>query len=362
MHAGGFLGPFGGGVTVAMLPELGADLGVSATAASATIPVYLVPFAALMLFSGTLGLRWGLRRSVLGAYAVSIAGSVLCAVAATFPLLLAGRAVQGVANAFTTPLLLATIASTTPRDRLGRRLGMFAAMQAAGQTSGPLIGGLAAEASWRLAFVGVAVTAAALAVIGLPPSARPDRRTAPVRLRAAWTPTTLRASAVALIGWGCLGGLTFLVAFLLGDEFGLGASERGLLLTVFGVVGIVSAGPVGRLIERIGARAAVAVGTVVGAVPVALVGVVPWLPAVVALWAVAGVFAQFIQVGVNALVLTGEHDNEAGAVSIAQAFRFVGAAAAPLALTPIYHTSPTLSFLVPALVLVVVTPLALIRR
>ena len=48
--------------------------------------------------------------------------------------------------------------------RLGRALGLFAALQAAGQTSAPLLGGLAAEVSWRLAFVGVAVAAAALAV------------------------------------------------------------------------------------------------------------------------------------------------------------------------------------------------------
>src|SRR4051794_19384792 len=166
VHAGGFLGPFGGGVTTAMLPELGTDFGVSPPAAAATITAYLVPFAGLMLFSGTLGARWGLRRSVIGAYLVSIAGSVLCAVAATFPLLLVGRGVQGVANAFTTPLLLATIAATTPRARLGRSLGLFASRQAAGQTTAPLLGGLAAVVTWRLAFVGVAAAAAALALIG----------------------------------------------------------------------------------------------------------------------------------------------------------------------------------------------------
>ncbi|MPZ79339.1 MAG: MFS transporter, partial [Actinophytocola sp.] len=154
-----------------MLPELGAEFDVSAAGASATITAYLVPFAGLMLFSGTLGARWGLRRSVIGAYVVSIVGSALCAMAPTFPLLLTGRGVQGVANAFTTPLLIATIAAATPRARLGRSLGLFASMQAAGQTSAPLLGGLAAEASWRLAFVGVGVAAAALAVIGLPPSA-----------------------------------------------------------------------------------------------------------------------------------------------------------------------------------------------
>lgn len=359
VHAGAFLGPFGGGITVAMLPELGAEFDISASAASATITAYLVPFAGLMLFSGTLGARWGLRRSVLGAYLVSIAGSVLCIVSTTFPLLLAGRGVQGVANAFTTPLLLATIAATTPRERLGRSLGLFAAMQAAGQTSAPLLGGLAAEATWRLAFAGVAVVAAALAVIGLPQMAESTEREPP-RLREAWRPEVLRAAAVALVGWACLGGLSFLVAFRVDDGFGLGAGARGLLLTAFGVVGMATGRLAGGLIERTGARTGLLVGGVASAVPVGLIGIVGWLPAVALLWALAGFFAQFVQVGLNALVLTGTGSNPAGAVSVVQAFRFVGAALSPLAFTPVYHSSAAAGFLLPAALLVAVTPLALL--
>jgi MFS family permease len=359
LYIGGFLGPFGGGVTASMLPELAHDFSVSTDATSATITAYFIPFAVLMLFSGTLGARWGTRRCVLGAYVVSVAGSVLCAVATAFPILLVGRGVQGVANAFTTPLLLATIAATTPRARLSRALGLFASLQAAGQTSGPLLGGLAAEATWRLAFVGVAIAAAALAVVGLPGT--PDRGSAEVaRLRSAWRPEVMRAAAVAFVGWGCLGGLTFLVAFRAEDGFGLSAAARGLLLTAFGVVGIVTARFVGHLVDRIGGRRG-ALLSATGAVPVALIGMVPWLPAVAVLWALCGFCAQFVQVGLNTLVLTSE-DNPAGAVSVVQAFRFIGASAAPIAFTPIYHVSAALGFLLPAVLLAVVTPVALLTR
>jgi MFS family permease len=361
LHAGGFLGPFGGGVTASMLPELGNDFGVSTSMASATITAYLVPFAAFMLFSGTLGARWGRRRSVLGAYVVSFAGSVLCVVSTTFPLLLVGRGVQGIANAFTTPLLLATLAATTPRHRLSRSLGLFASLQAAGQTSGPLVGGLAAEATWRLAFVGVGVAAVVLAMIGVPRDDHGGRPPEPVSLRSAWRPEVLRAAAVALVGWGCLGGLTFLVAFRTDDGFGLTAGQRGLLLTAFGVVGMLTAGLVGRVVERIGGRRGALIGAMAGAVPVALIGMVPWVGAVGVLWALGGFCAQFIQVGLNTLVLTSDH-NPAGAVSVVQAFRFIGAAAAPIAFTPIYHHSAVLGFLVPAVLLVVTAPVALMSR
>jgi predicted MFS family arabinose efflux permease len=171
----------------------------------------------------------------------------------------------------------------------------------------------------------------------------------------------MRVAAVAFVGWGCLGGLTFLVAFRADDAFGLSSGARGLLLTAFGVVGILTAGLVGRIVERVGGRLGTVLGMVIGAVPVALIGVVPWLPAVIVLWAVCGFCVQFVQVGVNTLVLTRE-DNPAGAVSVVQAFRFIGASAAPIMFTPVYHASPALGFLLPAALLAVAAPAALLSR
>jgi hypothetical protein len=52
LYAGGFLGPFGGGVLTVLVPDLRAEFGVSTAVASAVIPAYIVPFAALQLVSG----------------------------------------------------------------------------------------------------------------------------------------------------------------------------------------------------------------------------------------------------------------------------------------------------------------------
>src|ERR1043165_3883632 len=113
LYAGGFIGPFAGGITTTMLPELGADFGVSARTASTSLTAYLVPFAVLMLFSGTLGAKWGPERSVRVAYAVCGVASAVGALSGNFGVFLGARAVQGAANAFTTPLLLAAIAAAT---------------------------------------------------------------------------------------------------------------------------------------------------------------------------------------------------------------------------------------------------------
>ena len=359
LYAGAFLGPFGAGITVAMLPELGTSYGVSAGTASLSITAYMLPFAAIMLVSGTLGERWGRRRTVLAGYLVYALASVACVVATALPEFLAARAVQGGANAFTTPLLLAALATATPTERLGRALGWFGALQAAGQTFGPLLGGLAAELEWRLAFVGVAVVAGALAVVGIPGDGAPTGRPPP-GLRSALRVDVLRSGVAAAVGWGCVSGLNFLVALRLEEDFAVGAAARGLVLTALGAAGLVTARLVGSWVDRIGPRRTVLLGAGLG-VPVVLgVGFAPAVWLVASVWALGGPATQLVLVGVNALVLRSSEANLGGSMSVVQAIRFGGGALSPAAITPIYHADPVAGFLIPAALLATV-PLALPR-
>ncbi|TWP44789.1 MFS transporter [Lentzea tibetensis] len=358
LYAGGFLGPFGGAMTSSILPEIGADFDRSAGEAAATLSYYLLPFAGLLLVSGTLAQRWGPQRTVRGAYVVYAAASILCAVSWAFPVLIGLRAVQGAANAFVTPVLLGALAAIVPKERLGRTLGLFASMQAAGQTSAPLVSGLVAEASWRWAFVGAAAVATALAVLGVPRTEAAEKRPS---LRSAFVPTTLRAALVAFVGWGCLGGLGFLVAFRLDDAFGLGASQRGVLLTGFGVAGFLAARFVGRAVDRFGARTCVLGATFAGAGLLVAIGTAPSLVAVGLCWALTGACSQGVLVSLNTLVLsTGA--NRGGAVSVVQSLRFLGGAVAPLAFVPLYQASTVAAFVVPAAALVLVPPAVLQRE
>ena len=342
-----------------MLPELGDSFAVSAPTASMSVTAYLLPFAALMLVSGTLGERWGRRRSVVLAYGVYALASVACVLATTWTLFLAARALQGAANAFTTPLLLAALAGAAPPERLGRVLGWFGSLQAAGQTSAPLLGGLAAEVDWRLAFWGVALVAGVLAVVGIPPGGAPAAERP--ALRTAWRPEVLRIGVVAAIGWGCLAGLNFLVALRLEEEFALGAGTRGLVLTGLGVAGLLTARLVGGAVDRMGARRSVLLGAALGVLVVAGVGLAPAVWMVAAIWTVGGVASQFVLVGVNAMVLGSPGGNPGGSMSVVQAVRFGGSALAPVAVTPVYHADPVAGFLLPAALLAVAVPTLLPR-
>ncbi|WP_330277329.1 MFS transporter [Lentzea sp. NBC_00516] len=360
LYAGALIGPFGGAVTTSILPEIGDSFGRSAGSAAATLTYYLVPFAVLMLASGTLAQRWGPQRTVRIAYVAYALASLLAASSWTFEVLLASRALQGAANSFTTPVLLAVIAASTPKEKLGRALGLFGSMQAAGQTSAPLVGGLTAEIDWRLAFVVIAVVAVGLAILGVPQTdAEPERNTS---LRSAFVPSTLWPALVGFIGWGCLGGLSFLVAFRLDDVFGLSAGERGVLLTGFGIVGFATARFVGKAIDRFGAATTVIIGATLGAGLVAAAGTTPLAAIVVLAWALTGAAAQGVLVSINALVLQSDNANKGGSVSVAQSLRFMGAAASPLAFVPLYQAHPLLGFLVPAGLLMTIPAIVTLSR
>jgi MFS family permease len=180
-------------------------------------------------------------------------------------------------------------------------------------------------------------------------------------LRSLWHAEVGRLAAVAL-GWACLGGMSFLVAIRAEEAFGLSSAQRGLLLTGFGLVGLVGGRQVGRAIDRFGARRCALAGALAGSVLVALCGV--WTPVVLlaAGWAVCGVASQFMLVSLNTLSLSAVPENRGGAVSVVQAFRFGGGALAPVAFLPLYHLAPVAGFVVPGALLAVVTVAALGRR
>src|SRR4051812_32487389 len=229
LYAGGFLGPFGGGVLTVLIPDLRSHFDVSTATAALVLPAYLVPFAALQLVSGTLGERLGSARTIRAAYVGYAAASLFAAAAGTIGVLLVARALQGVANAFITPLLLAALAESVAAATLGRSMGTFAAVQTAGVVSAPLLGGLAGEVDFRLAFVIPAGVALLLALVRLPGTERAPERDA-ATLRAALNRSVAWVSAGAFVAYLAITGVAVLVALRAADDFGLGPTSRGLLL------------------------------------------------------------------------------------------------------------------------------------
>jgi MFS family permease len=344
LYAGGFLGPFGGGMVTVLVPELRDAFGVPTATVSLALTAYLVPFAALQLVSGTLGERVGRVRATRAAFAVYALASLTAAATGAFAVFLAARAVQCAANAFTTPLVLAALADDTPDAHLGQAMGTFAAVQTAGVVGAPLIGGLAGAADYRLAFVCAAVVAFVLVLVTVPERRAAAARQAGVRLSDALTPRTRWTAAAAFLAYFAITGVGVVVALRAGDAFGLGPTARGLLLAGFGVAGVVAGRPAGDAADRAGAVRVALAGTLPCCALLPLLGLAPGAATLAVVWLAAGVCSSLLWAGMNVLTVGAAPRNRGGAVSIIGAFKFAGNAVAPLVWLALYDVDVRLVF------------------
>ena len=357
LYLGGFMGPFGGAVLAVLIPELRDAFHASTDQVALAVPAYLVPFALLQVVSGTLGERWGRRRTVQIAYLGYTASLLLSAVSPTIGVFLLSRGLQGVANAFTTPLLLAGLADAVPANQRGRAVGTFAGVQAGGLSLAPLLGGLAAEISWRLAFVLPAVVSLALMLM---PPPDPDRPAIGLRasLRSVVTARMGLLCAAGFAGYLGMAGLAFLVSLRAGDAFFLGSTGRGALLAAYGAAGLVFGRAGGLGSERLGPARAAVLSAAAGGLLVAPLGVVPSVLGMALLWFAAGAVSALLWAALNTIAVEAVPANRGGAVSLFAAFKFSGTAVAPLAWLPIYHASPGVAFLCAGVVVLAIVPLA----
>jgi len=343
LYLGGFLGPFGGGVLVVLIPELQRTFDASASEVTAGITVYLLPFAALQLVSGTLGERLGRARTIRSAYVVYAVTSFGTALAPSIVPFLALRAVLGASNAFTSPLLLATLAESS-EERLGRSMGTFAAVQTAGMVMAPLCGGLIGAIEPRLAFAVPGVAAMFLAVAPLPGAARGAARATRARLRDAFNRRSTNVAIAGFLAFLGLNGLAFLVALLAAERFGLDTTARGVLLAGFGLSGVVAGRPAGDLVDRWAPCPVVAGGAVLCAGMVAALGLAGNVVVMAGLWLAAGAGSAFIWAGLNTLAVQSAPENRGGAISVVGAFKFAGSAIGPLVWLPLYLQGVELAF------------------
>ncbi|HEX5366797.1 MAG TPA: MFS transporter [Acidimicrobiales bacterium] len=148
------------------LPHIGEDLDTGVGGLQWVLNGYLLAVSSLILLGGSLGDRFGRRRTFQVGVVVFAAGSLLCAAAPTVPLLVAARMVQGAGGALLTPASLAILeASFRPHER-PRAIGAWSGLSGVASAVGPFLGGWLVEAaSWRWIFlVNLPLSVAVLAV------------------------------------------------------------------------------------------------------------------------------------------------------------------------------------------------------
>lgn len=148
------------------LSAIGEHYGVGSRALQWVFSIYVLFYLVGTPLLAKLSDRRGRRALFVGCLALFAAGSLWVAVAPTFALLLAGRALQAFGAGGIFPVASAVIAETVPPEKRGRTLGLIGAVFGIAFLIGPLLGGLLLEWSWRWLFVINVPIAAVLIALG----------------------------------------------------------------------------------------------------------------------------------------------------------------------------------------------------
>ena len=143
-----------GTVVNVALPSIADDLGTGLAGQQWIVEAYLLTLSSLLLVGGSLGDHFGRRR----VFELGVAGfgvtSVLCAAAPTSEVLIAGRALQGMAGALLIPGTLALIVNVFSPEERGAAIGSWTAWSGVAGVIGPFLGGVLVETTtWRLIFL-----------------------------------------------------------------------------------------------------------------------------------------------------------------------------------------------------------------
>ncbi|QCQ93256.1 MFS transporter [Rhodococcus sp. SGAir0479] len=252
------MGAFGIGTTefviMGLLPQVGADLGVSVPTAG-----YLVTGYALGVMAGApimtiLGTRISRKNMLMLLMGLFILGNVVSAVAPVFPVMLAGRVVASLAHgAFFGIGSVVAAELVAPQKRAGAIAMMFTGLTVANVVGVPAGTFVGQTAGWRVTFLIVA----ALGVLGLLGVARfiPDAP-APegVRLRhelaAFRNVQVILAMAMTVLGFGGVFAAITYIAPMATEVGGFAESSVTWLMVIFGLGMVVGNLVGGRFADR----------------------------------------------------------------------------------------------------------------
>lgn len=135
------------------LPTMAEDLKVTTGEIAWVVSAYLIVVSVLILFFGRLGDLKGQAKIFRFGLLIFTAGSFLCGVTHSLPLLIGARVIQAVGAAGTMANSQGIITRTFPPEERGRALGINGAFVALGALVGPPLGSLIISfTSWEYLF------------------------------------------------------------------------------------------------------------------------------------------------------------------------------------------------------------------
>jgi len=114
---------------------------------------YSIIFGSLLVIAGRTADRVGSRKIFLIGLGIFCAGSALCALSPSVPVLISGRVIQGIGAAAILPASLGLLLGAYPKERRSQVVAMWGGIGALAVATGPSIGALLITGfGWRAAF------------------------------------------------------------------------------------------------------------------------------------------------------------------------------------------------------------------
>ncbi|AND68496.1 hypothetical protein ATSB10_10420 [Dyella thiooxydans] len=285
------LGDFCYETTTVILPGFLAVLGIPAAALGLIEGAADALASFTKMVAGHVADRLGHRKAlVVAGYALTPAGQALIALAAGWPLLLAGRLLSWFGKGLRGPLRDAIVVQAVSETTRGRAFGFHRAADTLGAVAGPLLGvallgwarGLnGVDAAWPFRLVlWLSLVPGVLAALAFLLLVRDPRESPNPALRLMRSLRELPASfkrylgAVGLFGIGDFSHSLLILAAttLLAPSLGVvrAAQVAGLLYVGRNVVQVLASFPIGALADRIGHRPVLVAGYALGALTAAL--------------------------------------------------------------------------------------------
>ena len=189
-------------VNVAM-PTISRDFAATTSALQWIVSAYTLVFASLQITAGGLGDRFGRKRWFLIGIVLFGLTSLVAALSQSIEMLIAARALQGLAAAFLLPLSLSLVSAAFAPEERAKAIGLWTAISVSGLAFGPIIGGAVVQYfTWHWVFL-INIPIVVIAYIMAAGSVRESRDasgTAAMDIPG----TLLVTAAIAALTWGLI--------------------------------------------------------------------------------------------------------------------------------------------------------------
>ncbi|MGO1510970.1 MAG: MDR family MFS transporter [Actinomycetales bacterium] len=135
------------------LPAFMADFGITASAVQWVTTIFMLVNGIMIPITAFLIQRFTTRALFLAAMGLFIIGTVICAIAPVYPVLLVGRVIQAAGGGIIMPLAQTILFAVYPIEKRGSAMGMFGLVIAFAPAIGPSLSGwIIDHAPWQTLF------------------------------------------------------------------------------------------------------------------------------------------------------------------------------------------------------------------